>query len=68
MAKYEDGICPVCGAEIDFDGAYDHDDEGATLRFECPACGANGTAGYDLVFEGYHDVKDANGAPVTLDA
>lgn len=68
MNKYNDGICPCCGAEIEYVGSYDHDDDGATLDFECPKCGATGKVGYTFVFDGYYNVQDCNGNSVELDA
>ncbi len=67
MTKYEDGICPCCGAEIEYDGPYDHDDDGATLPFYCPKCGASGKAGYTFVFDGYYKVQDKDGNDVELE-
>lgn len=67
MSRYVDGICPLCGHSIDYVGSYDHDDEGATLDFECSNCGATGKAGYDFVFDGYYCVKDSNGEYVVME-
>lgn len=61
---YSDGICPLCGGEIEYTGSYDYDDDGATLPFECPHCGANGRAGYNFVFDGYYCVHDKDGKAV----
>lgn len=58
VSKYKDGICPVCGKEIEYVGSYEHDDEGATLCFECPHCGATGKAGYNFVFDDYYCVQE----------
>lgn len=67
MAKYKDGVCPLCGRSIEYVGSYDHDDEGATLDFECHHCGATGKAGYDFVFDGYYQVRDKAGEYVELE-
>lgn len=67
MTKYKDGICPLCGHNIEYIGSYDHDDEGATLDFECPHCGTTGKAGYDFVFDSYYQVRDKNGEYVNLE-
>lgn len=64
--EHEDGICPVCGKEINFVGSYDYDDYGATLDFECPYCGADGKAGYNFVFDNYYNVRDKNGNDVNM--
>ncbi len=61
MLKHEDGICPLCGKEIEYVSSYDHDDDGATLDWECPSCGATGKAGFNLVFDQYYCVKDREG-------
>ena len=55
------GICPVCGAEIEY-----HDnikiDDGGVYEWTCPSCGASGEEGYDEVFDGHHyNVTDADG-------
>lgn len=64
MQNHQDDICPLCGAELEYDGAYDHDDDGATLDWHCPACGATGKAGYNLVFDQHYCVQNGNGNPV----
>lgn len=61
---HEDGICPLCGKEIEYMGAYEHDDDGATLAWQCPSCGASGKAGYTFVFDQHYCIQDGNGNPV----
>lgn len=60
----EDGICPCCGAEIEYEGDNDIDDDGTTVSWECPECGTTGKASYTSVFDGHYDVEDANGDPL----
>ena len=67
VTKYKDGICPRCGWGIEYEGSYDYNDDGATLRFVCPTCGATGKVGYTLVFDGYYQVEDKDGNPVKLE-
>lgn len=62
--ELRDDICPLCGEEVEFDGAYDHDDDGATLNWICPHCGATGKAGYSFAFTQHYCVQDGNGKPV----
>lgn len=67
MLTHKDGICPLCGSDIEYEGAYDHDDDGATLDWTCPNCGATGKAGYTFVFDQHYKVQDANGNEATCD-
>ena len=63
-----EGICPLCGGNIDY-GSFNLVDEGGTYDWECPGCGATGKEGYDLVFDGNHyDVRRADGTEVDLSA
>lgn len=64
MKNHEDGICPLCGAEIVYVSAYEHDDDGATLDWQCQKCGATGKSGYTFVFDQYYCVRDGNGNKV----
>ena len=60
----EDGVCPCCGAEIEYEGDNEIDDDGTIVSWECPNCGATGKAGYNGVFAGHFQVEDANGNPI----
>lgn len=51
------------GNEIYKVGAYEHDD-GATLDWQCPKCGATGKAGYTFVFDRHSYVQDVGGNEV----
>lgn len=57
-----EGICPVCGAEIEYEGDQEIVDNGTVVGFTCPKCGTTGIAGYDLVFDAYYDVQKGDGA------
>lgn len=58
---YAEGICPCCGAEIQY-GQRNQMDNGGTIDWECPACGASGEEGFDETFDGMHyNVQDADG-------
>ncbi len=57
MAGHKDGICPICGEEIEYIGYYMYDDDGATLDWRCPSCGATGKAVFDFTFR-YHCVRE----------
>lgn len=54
----EEDRCPVCGAEIKYDGDQEIVDDGTVVGFTCPKCGAYGKAGYNLVFDDYYDIHE----------
>ena len=55
--KGKEDVCPVCGSENLSFGSWEIIDSGAVIPFECKDCGATGTEGYDLVFDGnFYDV------------
>lgn len=57
----EDGVCPCCGALIDYEGDNAVDDSGTIVSWTCPKCGASGQSGYTGVFDGHYRVVDAAG-------
>lgn len=59
----EEGVCPLCGAEIKYSGPHDIDDDGGTIPWECPNCEATGKEGYNRVFDQHYNVCDAAGNP-----
>lgn len=64
----KEGICPICSNQINY-GSFELVDEGGTYDWECPACGATGEEGYDLVFDGTnYNVQDADGNDVEISA
>ena len=67
MQPHKDGICPLCGSDIEYVGSYDHDDDGATLDWTCPNCGARGKARYTIFFDQHYKIQDANGNEVKCD-
>ena len=59
-----EGICPVCGGELEFEDNVQMDD-GGVYPWTCPSCGSTGKQGYNEVFDGHHyDVRDACGDPI----
>lgn len=63
----QEGICPICNGQLDYEGGFDLQDDGGTYRWHCPDCGANGREGYNLVFDGNHyNVTDSNGTSVAV--
>ena len=57
-----EGICPVCGASVEYTGEDIKTCGGGMHPWKCPACGATGEEGYDEVFDGQHyNVKDKDG-------
>lgn len=59
-----EGICPVCGAEIEYDGCNEVDDDGGLIPWHCPSCGATGSEGYNRAFDRHYNVCSADGKPV----
>lgn len=51
---YEEGICPKCGAEIDYGTSFP---EGDSLGYDysCDNCGSQGIEWYDLDFYGHNN-------------
>lgn len=60
----QEGICPLCGAGIEYAGENDIDDDGGTFPWTCPDCGAHGREGYSRRFSGHWDVDDGKGGVV----
>lgn len=52
-----EGICPLCGAEIEYDGFHEMDDCGGMYTWDCPQCGAHGKEGYTRKFDGYYSME-----------
>lgn len=61
--EYEQGICPICGASINYGNDQSLDD-GGVIEWECPECGATGKEGYNKVFDRHYEVRDVDGAPI----
>lgn len=58
---HEDGICPFCGGEIEYNGDQEiTDDSDTSVTWKCPDCGASGTACYHGVFVGYEDLTEGS--------
>lgn len=53
--------CPLCGAEVDYLGDRDLDDDGTHVSWECPHCKATGVAQYEDKFLFHNNVWDADG-------
>lgn len=49
-----EGICPVCGASIEYSGDSDQIGEYGSRHWECLKCGASGNEGYKEVFVEHH--------------
>lgn len=56
QGEYE-GMCPLCGAEIEYDGYHEMDDLGGLFSWGCPQCGAHGEEGYSRKFDGHYHVE-----------
>lgn len=58
----EEGSCPICGGELEYEGDEPQDD-GGVYEWTCPGCGATGKEGYNKVFDRHYDVHDGDGNP-----
>lgn len=58
----EEGICPICGGELEYGNDISLD-EGGVYEWTCPSCGATGKEGYNKVFDQHYDVQDGDGNP-----
>lgn len=67
-AVCEEGICPLCGGELEY-GVRDHTDEGGIQEWTCSECGATGNEGFDRKFDGNHyNVCDADGNQIEIES
>ena len=58
----EEGVCPVCGGELEYECDKPQDD-GGFYEWTCFDCGATGKEGYNKVFDRHYDVYDGDGNP-----
>ncbi len=58
----EEGICPICGGELEY-GDDEPLDDGGVYEWTCPNCGATGKEGYNKVFDQHYEVYDGDGNP-----
>ena len=63
----EEGICPICGGELEY-GDDEPLDDGGVYEWTCPSCGATGKEGYSKVFDRHYDVRDGDGKPYSAPA
>lgn len=54
-----DGICPLYGGELEYEGDQHIVDDGTLVSWTCKQCGATGKSGYDLSFDQHYNVCDA---------
>lgn len=59
-----EGVCPACGAEIEYEGRNEIDDDGGMLPWHCPNCGTTGDEGYNRIFDRHYNVCTADGKPL----
>ena len=59
----KDGICPVCGAHIEYENREIQDD-GCICSWSCEQCGCCGSLSEDIVFDQHFDIFDADGKRV----
>lgn len=50
----KEGICPLCGAQIEYTSEKEFLDNGGTNGWKCPQCGATGKEGFNFTFDGNH--------------
>lgn len=58
----EDGICPICGCELEY-GEDIPDGDGGLQAWTCSGCRTTGKEGYHRLFDKHYDVRDENGKP-----
>lgn len=59
-----EGVCPVCGGELEYNGDDIKTCGGGMHPWTCQKCGATGEEGYNEVFDGQHyNVRDKDGNP-----
>lgn len=58
----EPGVCPICGAEVEYRDTMLFEDEYLT-NWKCPDCGAAGKEVYKKEFRRHLDVIDGDGKP-----
>lgn len=62
MGESVEGVCPVCGAALEYTGEDIKTCGGGMHPWKCPACGATGEEGYNEVFDGQqYNVKEKDG-------
>ena len=64
--KFNEGICPLCGGELEYIGPREFDDSGSTVPWHCAKCGACGNEGYTDVFASHYRVQDADGSDMVF--
>ena len=57
-----EGICPICGGELEY-GDDEPLDDGGVYDWTCPSCGATEKEGYSKVFDRHYNVWDGDGNP-----
>lgn len=65
--KFNEGICPLCGGELEYIGPREIDDSGSTIPWHCTKCGAYGNEGYTDVFDAHYNVEDQDGNEVEFE-
>ena len=58
-----DGICPVCGAPIEYENR-EIEDDGCVCSWNCEKCGCSGSLSEAIVFDQHFDIFDAEGKRV----
>ena len=61
----EEGVCPICGGELEYGNDKPLDD-GGVYEWTCPDCGAIGKEGYSKVFDRHYDVHEASSLAVVI--
>ena len=60
----KEGICPICGGEIDYCGEHELNDTGYSIGWVCPDCGATGHEENGELFAYHSRVCDKDGKEV----
>jgi hypothetical protein len=57
----KDGICPVCGSEVEFNGDQEIVDDCTVVSYHCPHCGCSGKEESSIVFYSHFEVETEDG-------
>lgn len=60
----QEGICPLCGGELEYEGDQEIVDNGTLTSWTCTNCGSTGKEGADIVFERHYNICSPDGRKI----